>query len=389
YHSFWYLILLGLLVLNISVCTLTRIKGVFKSMLRVDLMENESQIMRQKLNQKKSLKKEMNSIQENIITYFRNKRYKVYEKSENGKSVLFFTRGRWNRLAYPLIHLSIIFICLGGITGNLFGFKGYQSASIGEIFDAPERDFQVRVDNVWVDLTEQGQTKDFFSTLTVIENGKEVLQKTIEVNSPLEYGGLKFFQSAFGSNPVKIKNASILVEYQNQTDRKVVTISNEKRGKVPNTEYEIELKKYLSHFMLGPDNKPYSASRNPTNPAVQVSIYKGDELVETKWMFLKFPDTHSQSSIEEFKLRFMNLEPENLTGLSIDYNPGASFLWVGFILLTVGTCVGFYSSHRKYWVNLVQEEKGTVVYSGANSNKNITGLKKDFNKFTKMINKIK
>lgn len=44
-----------------------------------------------------------------------------------------------------------------------------------------------------------GMVKDYFSDLQVIENGKVVKEKTIEVNDPLYYGGYHFYQSSYDS----------------------------------------------------------------------------------------------------------------------------------------------------------------------------------------------
>ncbi len=42
-----------------------------------------------------------------------------------------------------------------------------------------------------------GMVKDYFSDLQVIEDGKVMLEKTIEVNHPLYYGGYHFYQSSY------------------------------------------------------------------------------------------------------------------------------------------------------------------------------------------------
>jgi len=39
--------------------------------------------------------------------------------------------------------------------------------------------------------------RDYLSVLSVIENGQKVLTKTIEVNVPLHYGGLSFYQNDY------------------------------------------------------------------------------------------------------------------------------------------------------------------------------------------------
>ena len=43
--------------------------------------------------------------------------------------------------------------------------------------------------------------KDFTSKLTIIDGGKEVKQKVIEVNDPLQYKGIFIYQSSYGTAP--------------------------------------------------------------------------------------------------------------------------------------------------------------------------------------------
>lgn len=43
------------------------------------------------------------------------------------------------------------------------------------------------------------QPKDFISKVTILEGGKEILSRDIQVNSPLNYGGYNFFQSSYDS----------------------------------------------------------------------------------------------------------------------------------------------------------------------------------------------
>jgi len=42
-----------------------------------------------------------------------------------------------------------------------------------------------------------GMIKDYFSDLQIIQDGRVVLEKTIEVNDPLHYGGYHFYQSGY------------------------------------------------------------------------------------------------------------------------------------------------------------------------------------------------
>jgi len=388
YHSFWYLILLGLLILNISVCTINRLGFYLKNVFKIEFFNNENQILKLKLNRKKSIKGDINQIQDFVKTYFKKKRYRIFEKTSDGRIDLFLTKGRLNRFAFPLIHLSIIFICLGGVTGNLFGFKSYKLAVIGEIFKAPKKDFFIIVEDIWMDTTVDGQPIDYYSKLTVIENHKEVKHKTIEVNSPLEYKGLKFYQSDFGMNPTAIKKAKIEVDYKNQDKNEVIYLSKGQKINIQRGNYQIELNRYVCHFTMDENNDIFSASSDPENPAVQVNIYRENKKIEDRWLFLKFPEFHMKSKIDDFKLKFTDFEPENYTGLQIGYNPGAPLLWIGFILITIGIVFAFYISHKKYWITMVKDKNIVLLYIAAKPNKNLLGLKREFEKFIKVVNNI-
>jgi len=51
--------------------------------------------------------------------------------------------------------------------------------------------------------------RDYFSELAVIENGKEVASKVIEVNHPLHYGGYHFYQDSYDSQMGKYTVLSV------------------------------------------------------------------------------------------------------------------------------------------------------------------------------------
>jgi cytochrome c biogenesis protein ResB len=54
--------------------------------------------------------------------------------------------------------------------------------------------FSVRNNRFWMETYPNGQPKEYSSDLSVIENGREVLRKTFEVNDPLAYKGIWFYQ---------------------------------------------------------------------------------------------------------------------------------------------------------------------------------------------------
>lgn len=64
-----------------------------------------------------------------------------------------------------------------------------------------------------------GPIKDFKSVLYVEDDGKKVVEKTIEVNDPLKYGGFTFYQSSYDQEGLKwtglqvVKDPGVIIVY--------------------------------------------------------------------------------------------------------------------------------------------------------------------------------
>jgi len=104
------------------------------------------------------------------------------------------------RPGFCLIHLGILIVLTGGIIGNRFGFKEYINIYEKGVINVPSTDFYIQLDNFEIEYYPNSVIKDYKSTLTIIERDKRVMTKTIEVNHPLKYKGIWFYQESYGSN---------------------------------------------------------------------------------------------------------------------------------------------------------------------------------------------
>ncbi len=135
---------------------------------------------------------------------------------ENGTIHLYAEKGVVSRFGVYVTHLSIIIIFIGAIIGNVFGFKGLRTSSRGSRSGRSTRGGTSKVDlgfgtqqQVLGGFYPSGQPKEYSSDLSIIENGREVLRKKIEVNDPLQYKGIWFYQSSYG--PAGASNISVAV----------------------------------------------------------------------------------------------------------------------------------------------------------------------------------
>ena len=141
--------------------------------------------------------------------------YRVLTCEADG--AIFADQFRFARFGTYVSHLSLILILIGAVIGNFWGFSDdHVEIAKGATYDVRQgQNFSVRSDDFQVEyypnkapkdfktISKETTTtngpipKDFRSDVTVIENGKEVLKKTIRVNDPLSYKGVNFYLSDF------------------------------------------------------------------------------------------------------------------------------------------------------------------------------------------------
>jgi cytochrome c biogenesis protein ResB len=136
----------------------------------------------------------------------------------------FFTKKVTHRdFVSALYHLSLFAMFAGFFTTFLVSFGGDVTLAPGDETTIPlkwsetnwyrfapgfgmkappdaESDFKIRLvsfDTTNVEMGGELFVKDWTSSVQVIENGKVVKEKNIEVNDPMVYGGLKFYQANY------------------------------------------------------------------------------------------------------------------------------------------------------------------------------------------------
>ena len=217
YHSWWFSTILLALVVNLVACSLHRFPGVWNQFFRKSgaVSLEDSMVKTLPYVERVSLANPTKTNLEQTIQTQLKKGFKHQKRIETDSAVtLFSEKARFSRLGVYIAHLSLIIILMGGLMGSIYGFKGVVNILEGETVDhiglrmkdkVVEKPipFSVRCDDFKVGFYDvpgnQRFVKEYTSILTVLENGKEVLKKTVQVNHPLHYKGLTFYQSSYGA----------------------------------------------------------------------------------------------------------------------------------------------------------------------------------------------
>ena len=267
--------------------------------------------------------------------------------------------------------------------GSIYGFKGFVNILEGETVDhiglrmkdkVVEKPipFSVRCDDFKVGFYDvpgnQRFVKDYTSILTVLENGKEVLKKTVQVNHPLHYKGLTFYQSSYGS----VQEASVGIQGKDKKEKTLVKIREGETVRVPNSSAFIRMVRYLPQVLN-------------VGEGLQMILLRPNQPPQPLWA-LKDPSRIDQRNAE-FILSLEEIRNQEYTGLQVAKDPGVWVVWIGCALLILGLIVSFFFSHQRVWVRIPKGPGKEIVLAGSTS-KNRVGFEKVFEQLADGIRKI-
>ena len=386
YHSWWFSAILLLLVINLITCSLHRFPGVWKQISREP---NSGGLEDSMLKALPYVEKVRNPIQpetkaeENIRSYLK-KWFGNPRLIETEKAITFYSeKGRFSRLGVYITHSSILIILIGGILGSLLGFKGHVEILEGETVDkiflrikdeeVPKPiAFSVRCDDfniTYYDLKRpEKHVKEYTSHLTILENGKEVLKKTVQVNHPLHYKGLAFYQSNYGT----AHDVTLGIQWGNKKEMAIFKAPEGVTVPVPNSNIFIQVLKYASQV-------------HNFGEGVQVVLFKPNQEPRPFWLLKSFPKLDERRG-DEFTLTLEGITSKEYTGLQVTKDPGVWVVWIGCGLMIFGLIVSFFFSHQRVWVRIPKSPGGEIVLAGS-TNKNRVGFEKTFGQLVDGIRK--
>jgi cytochrome c biogenesis protein len=387
YHSWWFSTILLALVVNLVACSLHRFPGVWNQFFRkssaVSLVD--SMVKTLPYVERVSLANSTKANLEQTIQTQLRKGFKHQKRIETESSVTFFSeKARFSRLGVYIAHLSLIIILIGGLMGSIYGFKGFVNILEGETVDhiglrmkdkVVEKPipFSVRCDDFKVGFYDvpgnQRFVKDYTSILTVLENGKEVLKKTVQVNHPLHYKGLAFYQSSYGS----VQVASVGIQGKDNKEKTLVKIREGETLPVPNSSAFIRMVRYLPQVLN-------------VGEGLQMILLRPNQPPQPLWA-LKDPSKIDQRNAE-FILSLEGIRNQEYTGLQVTKDPGVWVVWIGCALLILGLVVSFFFSHQRVWVRIPKGPGKEIVLAGSTS-KNRVGFEKVFEQLADGIRSIK
>jgi cytochrome c biogenesis protein len=387
YHSWWFVSCLSLLALSITACTMDRYQGIMTGMRKRNLILDEK--LSKSLQNITTIRYALplDTVEKNILERAGKNfsRRPLLTVTQDGEHHYFFEKGKYSRLAFFVTHLSILIIFLGGMAGSFFGYKGYINILEGETVSQVETrsgkieplNFQIKCNTFHAEFYPSGAPMDYRSDLSIVQDGREVIRKTIRVNDPLTFAGVTFYQASYGGLP---DQAVIDVVNRDGSVKTTLTTPFGRKIDIPGVADKVELVDYQEHSHL--------QDKSEGGRAIGVRIYPAKGKPLELWLLVDQPE-YDRERGGNYYFRVKDLKMKKYTGLQVNRDPGEILVWLGSILLIAGIMIAFFLSHKKLWISLRKDTKGrSELKIGGMANKNRNAFAREMEQIIQNLKEI-
>ncbi|PLT45608.1 cytochrome c biogenesis protein ResB [Paenibacillus sp. FSL W8-1187] len=407
FESWWFVSLLVLIGTSLVVCSLDRVLPLYRALNKQQIRKHESFLLRQRAAYRGDIEGDPEAWIDRFEQAARKRRYKVIRKD----GALLAEKHRFSRWGPYINHIGLIVFLLAVLARAVPAWQMDQYVTI------PEGD-TVRIEDTNYFVKNEKFTVEFYgdeelpaelkgtlraklyrtdAVLYECRSGctaasgqpelVEVARHPIEVNSPLEYDGLKLYQFDFDNKAVLREVKPVVIDKTTGETYGPFTL----KMRDPETTFEVgpyrlELKQNFMEFAIGDDGNPITKSRDPKAPAFIFLVY-GPGLDEQGEPYIYFPMQKDKAAFSQDKLnaaiadrleiKVNGMENvsfvEYTTFLNVRKDLAMPYIWVGLGISMLGLVMGAYWHHRRIWLR-VDGSRATI---GAHTNKNWYGMRAD------------
>ncbi|MDD8039828.1 MAG: cytochrome c biogenesis protein ResB [Acidobacteriota bacterium] len=417
FRSVWFLGLMALFGLNIAVCTATRLGAKLRRAFRPKVESDPKSLAAGKISARLRIDRSAAEAKETAIRTLRASRYKVRiaeEPETEGRSGtegvgadarqaggririhLLGRKGTAGIFGADFVHLGLLVIIAGGLVTAAGGFRTDLGLNAGKTLDVPRAGFALRLDKFATETYADGSVKDWKSTLTVVEDGKDVRTVVIEVNHPLVHRGYSFYQSAWGldwDNPdltfwierkdapgtgrtskIRVGEKTAFPEEGTKERRAGQGEGGGKKTaadqKEKETGMEWTVRRFFPDFVIGDDNRPGTSSGQPNNPAALIEGWRGRRKVVEGWIFAAYPQVNRLRGEEaaDWTIELRDADAPQYSVIQAARDPGVPLIWIGCLLVMAGLFLAFYWPAREIRMTL-EETEGPAAGSAGSGGK--------------------
>jgi cytochrome c biogenesis protein len=199
YHSPWYVGIIGLILLSLTVCTFKRVIPARLPRLHPVKIEAIP------LHASFELDGEPEGVRDRLAAFFSKRGWRVRERTFGGVEWSFADRHNWARRGVLIAHAGFVIVAAGTTLYWARGFSGETAVLTGDAVQIPQTHAVIRLNSFAYKIqpiaTKSGivyQPIDYVSHVTVVGNDGVPKAMTLRVNHPIDVDGTLYYQSSYG-----------------------------------------------------------------------------------------------------------------------------------------------------------------------------------------------
>lgn len=374
YSTWWFATLLSMIGISLVVCSLDRVIPLYRALNKQKVTKSKVFIERQRISLQQA------GDAETVEQYAKKLEKKKYHVRQE-KGALLAEKGRFSRWGPYINHIGLIIFLAGILLRYIPGWNldDYVWVQEGQTVRVPQTEFYVKNNASTVTFHKDSQVVSEYRTDAVLYKknnaGKlvPVMDKAIRVNDPLNYQGLKLYQSDFRQGDLIGITFSVI---DRKTKKSVGTFPVKLSDIKPDHMYQagelkIKIHEYYPDFTIE-NNVPATKSQDPNQPAFLFeTIEKGQTKGENSLVIsgMNFPNPEKN----KYDISLAGFEMVNTAGLMVRVEKSLPIYLLGGIISMLGLAMGFYWQHRRVWMKV----QDGVVFIGAHTNKNWFALRRE------------
>ena len=356
----YYGFLLVLLCVMVFACALKRLPQVIRLSRHPGPISRVEALKKQPCHAELTLDVDCEEARLHIVDILKRRFYRVAYQVEGERCYLQAAKNAFSLYGSFILHVSFILLLAGGIAIARFGRQVYEDVRVGDSFDfvaAGDETVTVTVDDFVVETDDEGKLHDYVCEAEITGGLIGRRWYRIRPNHPFVYGGTEVYLESYdqdADNPCGF----VVTVYDSTGDVVVPHVF------VPTDEF----------VELGEANVTLRADAGIV-PTIR-EIREGGSVV-THLIHEDPGEALGDSSSLRFVL--IHAVPSLVVTLKVVQEPGQILIIVGLIMLTAGTLVSLYLSHRKIWfiVEAIPEGRSRV-FLGGRSNKHLESFAAEF-----------
>ncbi len=422
YRSRYFTLLLAITGLNIILASIDRFPAAWSYVRKPKLTASPKFISAQMFNAQTVEDADPKSMAEKVRAAWRKHGLRARINEEKNGLTIFAQRSVWNRLGAYVVHVALITIFTGGFLTSRYGVGGSMEIKPGRVsneFATSEitmeggreskalLPFQIECTDLEQKLIrpegslDNSNTIDWLSSIRIIDKDRNHQEDmVVHLNNVGDYRGYRFFQNSF--TPVgNARQITISFEPAAGGDSALQPVTIKRNGAAD--VHGIGTVRYLNFY---PDfdvdsSGPTTLSRDYNNPAAQLEITGPDGKRAMSFAFNpQLADQYLTKANEKVgkegganpllvngnKVILKDFEKVSLNHtLTIQYDPGRTPVYMGFMLLVMALCGVFFFSHQRVWAVIEPNDRGSKIYFGGNTNRNRPAFEGRFNSLVQSV----